>query len=209
MNRLTIALPKGRLADTAADLLAAAGFRLDWEDRQLVAETPDGRLRALLVKNSDLAEYVAHGVAALGICGDDVLGESGHPLLRLLALPFGATRMSVCGYPEPDLPSLLAAGNGLRIATKFVRFTRAWLDSVGTEAEVIRLGGSVELAPVLGLAPLTVDLVETGNTLRAHGLVEHRTLSAIRVHVIANPALYKYHHAAVESLLDSLRSAIA
>ncbi len=208
MSRLTIALPKGRLADDAADLLASAGFRLEWGDRQLVAETPDGRLRALLVKNSDLAEYVAHGVAALGICGDDVLAESGHELVRLLALPFGGTRMSVCGYPEPDLQSLLASGNELRIATKFVRFTRAWLDSVGTEATVIRLGGSVELAPVLGLAPLTVDLVETGNTLRAHSLVEHRTLAEIRVHLIANPALYKYHHSAVEELLDSIRSAM-
>lgn len=209
MSRLTIALPKGRLAEDAAALLSSSGLQLAWGDRELIAETADGSLRALLVKNGDLPEYVAHGVAALGICGDDVLAESGHELLRLLALPFGATRMSVCGYPSPDLSRLLAASGELRIATKFVRFTRAWLDSAGIEATVIRLGGSVELAPVLGLAPLTVDLVETGNTLRAHGLVEHRTLAEINVHLVANPALYKYHHKPVEMLLDRLRSAMA
>lgn len=202
---LTLALPKGRLQEQSEEYLAARGFRIEFESRKLVATDESGSIRIMLVKNSDLPTYVHHGIAGLGICGTDVIYESGYDFFRLMEMPFGSTRMCLAA-PEGFDP---AEYNGrLRVATKFTRFARDYFAKSGISAEVIRLGGSVELAPVLGLAPYIVDLVETGSTLRAHNLAVVEELERITVALIANPAYYKFHYRSVDALVDTLNKGV-
>mgnify|MGYP006291694309 CR=1 FL=1 len=198
---LTLALPKGRLQEQAEEYLSARGFRIAFEKRKLVATEESGAIRIMLVKNSDLPTYVHHGIAGLGICGTDVIYESGFPFFNLMEMPFGSTRMCLAAREDFD-PSTYTGT--LRVATKFTRFARDYFARNGIAAEVIRLGGSVELAPVLGLAPYIVDLVETGNTLRAHNLAVVEELERVHVALIANPAYYKFHYRSVDALVDTL-----
>jgi ATP phosphoribosyltransferase len=198
---LTLALPKGRLQEQSEAFLTERGFSITFEKRKLVASDSSGRLRILLVKNSDLPTYVHHGIAGLGVCGTDVIFESGFPFFELAEMPFGSTRMCLAG-PKGTHPQ--STGGQLVVASKFTRFARSHFASRGIRAEVIRLGGSVELAPVLGLAPFIVDLVETGNTLRAHDLEVIEELATIRVTLIANPAYYKFHYKEIDTFVDTL-----
>ncbi|TVR68031.1 MAG: ATP phosphoribosyltransferase [Spirochaetaceae bacterium] len=203
---MTIALPKGRLFEKTSTILGRCGYNLTLGDRQLVAEEEGNKLRAILVKNSDLPTYVHHGIAGLGVCGSDVIYESGYSFYELLTMPFGSTSICLAGRRgEPDSPG---DATMLRVATKFTRFTRDIFHSRGMAVNVIRLDGSVELAPVLGLAPYIVDLVETGSTLTAHDLEVKETLGRTSVQLIANPAFYKYHFEAVNRFVDRLREAM-
>lgn len=207
MSRFTIALPKGRLFDRTNELFARMGYNLELGERRLVAEDPAGRLRAILVKNADLPTYVHHGIAGLGICGSDVIFESGHEFIELLRLPFGGTRICLAGPREADAdPGAIGA---VTVATKYRRFARSYFHERGIPVEIIRLDGSVELAPVLGLAPYIVDLVETGSTLRAHDLEVKAELGRTDVRLIANRAFYKYHVELVDTFVEELQSAIA
>ena len=202
---LTLALPKGRLQDRAEQYFRERGVTVEFESRRLVALDTTGSLKVMLVKNSDLPTYVHHGIAGLGICGSDVICESGYSFFELLRFPFGSTRMCLAaraGY-DPD-----TATGRMRVATKFTRFSRDFFLRRGIPAEIIRLGGSVELAPVLGLAPYIVDLVETGGTLRAHDLEVVEELAEIDVVLIANPAYYKIHYKSVDSLVDTLKKGV-
>ncbi len=199
---LTLALPKGRLQERSQEFLADLGFTIEFEKRKLVATDASGRLRVMLVKNGDLPTYVHHGITGLGICGTDVIYESGYEFFTLNEMPFGSTRMCLAARDGFDPVSYTGR---LRVATKFTRFARDYFQQRGIAAEVIKLGGSVELAPVLGLAPYIVDLVETGNTLRAHGLSVFEELAQINVVLIANPAYYKFHYRSIDSLVDKLR----
>ncbi|SIQ89765.1 ATP phosphoribosyltransferase [Alkalispirochaeta americana] len=203
---ITIALPKGRLFDKTSKILARCGYHLTLGERQLVAEEPRGEIRAILVKNSDLPTYVHHGIAGLGVCGSDVIYESGHEFFELLSLPFGGTRICLAGKKDESPDSRNAAV--LRVATKFTRFTRDAFHQRGIPVDVIRLDGSVELAPVLGLAPYIVDLVETGSTLVAHNLEVKETLGNTDVRLIANPAFYKYHFDRVNRFVSTLQEAL-
>ncbi|MFW5848972.1 MAG: ATP phosphoribosyltransferase [Spirochaetota bacterium] len=199
---LTLALPKGRLQEQSEAYLAERGFRIAFEKRKLVATDESGTIRIMLVKNSDLPTYVHHGIAGLGVVGTDVVYESGFSFFTLMEMPFGSTRM--CLAARDDFDPATVSGR-LRVASKFTRFARDYFQRNGIAAEVIRLGGSVELAPVLGLAPYIVDLVETGNTLRAHNLSVVEELAQIKVALIANPAYYKFHYRTVDSFVDTLR----
>ena len=201
-DKLTIALPKGRLQDRIESFLGSAGMAISFDDRKLVANDASNTLKAMLVKNSDLPTYVHHGIAGLGICGTDGIYESGYPFFELMEMPFGATRM--CLAARADRVDESSRGV-VRVATKFTRFAQEYFMSRGVAAEVIRLGGSVELAPVLGLAPYIVDLVETGETLRANGLEVVEELTRVRVVLIANPAYYKFHYRSIDQLVDTLR----
>jgi ATP phosphoribosyltransferase len=198
---LTLALPKGRLQEQSEEYLARHGYTITFEKRKLVAHDSSGRLKILLVKNADLPTYVHHGIAGLGICGSDVIYESGFPFFELMEMPFGSTRMCLAGHrgTEPD-----PASDRLVVASKFTRFAKDYFADTGVRAEVIKLGGSVELAPVLGLAPFIVDLVETGNTLKAHDLEVVKELAQIRVKLVANPAYYKFHYKEIDSFVDTL-----
>jgi ATP phosphoribosyltransferase len=199
---LTLAIPKGRLQDRTEELLRSRGYEIRFENRKLVAEDPNGRLRVMLVKNSDLPTYVHHGIAGLGVCGTDVIHESGYQFFRLMELPFGNTRMCLAARTnhQPDRDT-----GRLRVASKFTRFSRDYFQERGIPCEIIRLDGSVELAPVLGLAPYIVDLVETGSTLRANDLAVVEELATISVVLVANPAFYKFHCKAIDTLVDTLR----
>ena len=201
-DTLTIALPKGRLQSRIESFLTGAGMPISFDDRKLVATDDSGTLQAMLVKNSDLPTYVHHGIAGLGICGTDGIYESGYPFFELMEMPFGSTRM--CLAARADRRETFDRGE-VRVATKFTRFAQDYFMSRGIAAEVIRLGGSVELAPVLGLAPYIVDLVETGETLRANGLEVVEELSQVKVVLIANPAYYKFHYRSIDQLVDTLR----
>jgi ATP phosphoribosyltransferase len=204
---LTLALPKGRLQEQTQEHLERAGFKLEFEKRKLVATDESGRLKVMLVKNSDLPTYVHHGIAGLGVCGTDVIYESGYEFFELLEMPFGGTRMCLAAKKDFDPNAELGSGT-VKIASKFTRFARDYFSERGVAAEIVRLGGSVELAPVLGLAPYIVDLVETGSTLRAHDLEIIEELVKIRVVLIANPAYYKFHYRSIETLVDTLREGV-
>lgn len=199
---LTLALPKGRLEKELREILKGKGFSFDIEDRKLVAEDATGSLRIMLVKNADLPVYVQHGIAGLGVCGDDVIYESGQDFLRLGSLSFGETRMCLAGFPEQEAG--LAGSSVLKVATKFTRFTRDYFHAQGRPVELVKLNGSVELAPVLGLCPYIVDLVETGSTLKAHGLEVFQVLRNISVRMIANPAYYKYRYSQINDFIAQL-----
>ncbi|ADN01753.1 ATP phosphoribosyltransferase [Spirochaeta thermophila] len=201
-DRLTMALPKGRLLKKVQDHFGRYGIIFpDEDDRKLVIEDTSGRFTFFLVKNSDLPVYVSHGIAGLGICGEDVLTESQTDLLKLAPLPFGSTKMCLAARKDTPPP----AGSGpLTIATKFPHFTRTYYHKLGVAVQVIKLAGSVELAPVLGLAPYIVDLVETGSTLKANNLYVVQELARIRVYLVANPAYYKLHYKEIEEFLEML-----
>ncbi len=200
---LTLALPKGRLFDQVQEHFASRGLVFDFNDRKLTALDTSGRLKIILVKNADLPTYVHHGIAGLGICGDDVVFESGHEFTHLLALGFGHTRMALAAL-KGSATTAQPLG-GVTIATKFTRFTREYFHALGVPVKIIRLDGSVELAPVLGLAPYIVDLVETGSTLKANGLEVLETLKEIGVNLFANPAYYKLRYQEIGALVDTLR----
>lgn len=198
---VTLALPKGRLLPNLLDFLSTRGFALDFEERKLVAQDPAGVFNAFLVKNNDLPTYVNHGIAGLGICGSDVIYESGHRFFTLLTFPFGRTTMCLAGSrDETALPDR----RHLSVATKFTRFTQDYFHARGIPVQIIKLEGSVELAPVLGLAPYIVDLVETGSTLKANNLAVIERLKEIEVHLIANPSYYKLHYKRIDWIAERL-----
>lgn len=199
---MTIALPKGRIFHSIRDHFAAARVHFSFDGRQLRVKDDDGRLEAFLVKNSDLPTYVHHGVAGLGFCGEDMLYESGFEFVRLLEAPYGATRM--CLAAPAGVPNPLETEGQLTVATKFTRFTRDYFHAQGRAVDIIRLAGSVELAPLLGLSSCIVDLVETGSTLTANNLRIVEELDSIRVFMIANPAYYKLYYREIRDLVDRL-----
>jgi ATP phosphoribosyltransferase len=198
---ISLAVPKGRLLDQVQEHFASRGIHFEFEKRKLVAHDNEGLLKIILVKNSDLPTYVNHGIAGLGICGEDVLYESGKPFFRLATLPFGSTRMCLATREEFEPQE---TGGKIRVATKFTRFTRDFFHEQGIPVELIRLNGSVELAPILGLAPYIVDLVETGGTLKANNLVVRQELAQIQVKLVANPAFYKYHYRRVRDFVERI-----
>ncbi len=209
---LTLALPKGRLFEQVREDFAQRGLSFTFEKRKLVARDDSGLLEIFLVKNSDLPTYVNHGIAGLGVCGDDVLYESNLRFFRLHKFDFGGTKMCLAGRKDEIAHSKEIGGEllpvelsrSLTVATKFPRFTREYFHSRNVSVRIIKLNGSVELAPILGLAPYIVDLVETGNTLKANKLEIVEKLGDIDVHLIANPSYYKLRYRAIRKLVEKL-----
>jgi ATP phosphoribosyltransferase len=205
MSVITIAIPKGRVIRALAPLFEKAGIDtapLMADDRKLIRESADGSLRFLLLKPDDVPTYVEYGTAELGVSGRDVLRERGYDLYQPLDLGVGKCRMVVAapaGATIPDVP---------RVATKFPRTTAEHFATQGVQAEIIYVQGSVELAPLVGLADLIVDLVESGATLRENGLVERETIAAISSVLVANPSLYKLRHDVLAPLVERLRRAV-
>ncbi len=198
---LSVALPKGRLLESISEAFKQVSVNVSFDDRKLVSRDADQGLEFFLVKNSDLPVYVNFGIAGLGICGGDVLYESSFPLVRLATFPFGSTRMCLAHRSDHDPETDIGT---LSVATKFIRFARDYFHELGIPVQVIRLNGSVELAPVLGLCPYIVDLVETGSTLKANNLVVAKELAVMKVHLVANPAYYKFHYRRVNSFVERL-----
>lgn len=206
---LTIALAKGRLLKDVEFLLAAAGCALVADPsshRKLVVSTMDPDLNAFVVRGSDVPVYVEHGAADLGIVGKDTLLEySGSGLYEPLDLGIGRCRLSVAGKPG----AAWSSERSLRVATKFERTAlRHFAGGTGTPqpVEIIKLYGSMELAPLVGLADVIVDLVDTGNTLRANGLVELECVMPISARLVVNKASAKRKHAAVNQFVERLQA---
>lgn len=206
---LLFALPKGRIAEESLALLEKAGLTgpLDTNSRKLVLPNADRSIGFVMAKPWDVPTYVEYGAADVGICGLDVLRESGRRVHEPLRLPFGHCRLSVAGPKDrPDTP--LRYASQPRIATKYPRLAQEFFRNRGVNAEVIGLSGSVELGPVLGLADLIVDIVETGSTLRANGLVEIRTILDVQAVLIINRAAYQLKSEQIQTIIERIRAVI-
>lgn len=206
---LRVALPKGRLLESALALFKAAGAApADGVDsRRLLVPSSDGSLSFLFVKPADVPVYVESGAADLGVAGTDVLRESEADVLEPLALPFGACRMVVASPGDRPYPALGAVTP--RVATKYPRLTRQFFAEAGRGVEVVTVNGSVEVAPLLGLSHWIVDLVDTGRTLRENGLVERSTILDVRAVVVVNRASQKLQLETHQALLARLQKASA
>lgn len=209
---ITIAVPKGRILKPLSLLLARAGIEttaLLADDRTLIRQvTPD--LRFLLLKPDDVPTYVEYGAADLGVCGRDVLDERASDLYRPLDLGIGRCRMIVAGKVTDRGASAGRTGTSLpRVATKYPRTAAAHFARRGIQAEVVYVQGSVELAPLTGLAELIVDLVETGTTLVQNGLEEREEVSRISSVLVANRASFKLRQGEIGPLVERLREGTA
>ncbi|NOX64167.1 MAG: ATP phosphoribosyltransferase [Chloroflexi bacterium] len=204
---LTVALPKGRLTDDALTWLKRADWPLPQmdNDRRLVAPSQDGRLSYIMAKPMDVPVFVEQGAADLGIAGLDVLRERAADVYEPLRLPFGHCRLSVAAPANrPNRPLRLEINP--RVATKYPRLTAEYFRKRGISAELIVLSGSVELGPLVNLADLIVDLVQTGATLRENGLVELRTILESQAVLIVNRASYRLHTREIDTLIASIRT---
>jgi ATP phosphoribosyltransferase len=208
---LTIALPRGRIREEALALFAAAGMDLSpaaeaHAGRRLVIAVEKEGLRVLIVRDTDVPAYVEHGAADLGIAGRDVLEEQGRDLYEPLDLGIGRCRLVVA---EPlDGPVDEAAHLHLRYATKFPEITRRHLQARGTVAEIIKLYGSIELAPLVGLADRIVDLVSTGETLRQHRLREVETIMDVSARVCVGRAAAKLMPRRIDDIVSRLAGVV-
>ena len=199
----TIALPKGRLVNKVCKLFAASQYDCDVQsdDRRLVIFGQNGAVRYLLVKPSDVAIYVERGAADVGICGKDTLLEGENDVYELMDLGFGKCRM--CVAAPVDFREDLTAP--LRVATKYPGIAKAYYASKSREIDIIKLNGSIELAPILGLSDVIVDLVETGTTLKQNHLEILETILPISARLIANKASMKFKAEDIQRLTDALK----
>ena len=206
---LRIALSKGRIYQDTLPLLAAVGIepRQDPEtSRKLVLDTNEEDVKLILVRASDVPIYVQYGAADLGVAGKDVLLEhGGEGVYEPLDLGIARCRLAVA---VPNGESLPTTGR-LRIATKYVQATRRFFAARGQQVEIIKLYGSMELAPVVGLADAIVDVVDTGNTLKANGLTPVITIQEISSRLIVNKAAMKMKHQRVKTVIDAISAMLA
>ncbi len=211
MASISIALSKGRIFDETAPLLARVGIR-PREDpdtsRRLVIGTQRRDMRLIVVRASDTPTYVQHGGADLGIAGMDVLAEhGGEGLYQPVDLGIARCRMVVAVRKGFDYAAAVRQGARLRVATKYVRTTREHFAAKGVHVDLIRLYGSMELAPQVGLADAIVDLVATGRTLRANGLVAVEEIMPVSARLIVNQAALKTKRAALQPLIEAFGKA--
>ena len=204
---ITLALSKGRILDESLPLLAAAGISLadDPEaSRKLIVATSRPDLRIVLVRASDVPTYVQHGGADLGVVGLDTLVEhGGEGLYRPLDLGIARCRMSVAAPLDFDYAAAVKQGSRIRVATKFTRIASDHFADKGVHVDLIKLYGSMELAPLTGLADAIVDLVSSGSTLAANGLVEVERIRDISARLVVNQAALKLRREAVRALIDA------
>ena len=207
-SSITIALSKGRIFKDTLPLLAKADITpLDDPDtsRKLILDTNHRQVKLVLIRATDVPTYVQWGAADLGVSGKDVLMEhGGEGLYEPLDLGIAKCRMMVAGKPHASLSE-----RRLRIATKSVNSARAYFAAKGQQVEVIKLYGSMELAPLVGLSDLIVDLVESGNTLKANGLVPLEHITDISSRLVVNKAAWKMKHKTVIALVEALRAAVS
>ncbi|ANS76291.1 ATP phosphoribosyltransferase [Paenibacillus yonginensis] len=204
-ERLRVAMPKGRIYNKAAELLRAAGLPVPpegEEGRKLVIPIPEANMEFILAKPVDVPTYVEYGAVDIGIVGKDVLMEEGRDVYELLDLGIARCRMSVIGLPgwQPGIQQ--------RVATKYPNVASQYFREQGQQVEVIKLNGSIELAPLIGLADRIVDMVETGQTLRENGLVEQSQIFEITSRLVANRVSYRLKNKEIQTLCDALYQVI-
>jgi ATP phosphoribosyltransferase len=204
---LTLALSKGRIFEETAPVLAKAGIR-PLEDpeqsRKLIIPTSNPDVQIIIVRASDVPTYVQFGAADFGVAGHDVLLEKGSDGLYVpIDLGIARCRMAVAVQKGFDYAAAVRQGSRLRVATKYVNCAREHFANKGVHIDTIHLYGSMELAPLVGLADAIVDLVSTGNTLRANNLIEVESITEISARLIVNQASYKRKRTAIKKLLDA------
>jgi ATP phosphoribosyltransferase len=209
-GRLTLALPKGRLLDSALQTLREVGVDgVDQDSRRLIFDDASQGLRLLFLKPADVPAYVTYGAAHLGIVGKDILLEQEPDVYEPLDLGFGVCRLVVAEPRElweRDDPS---RWSWVRVATKYPRLTEQYFSARGVQVEIVRLDGSIELAPLVGLAERIVDLVQSGETLRANGLVEVAEITRSTARLIVNRAAMSTEYTRISQLITRLRAVIA
>ena len=204
---VNIALPKGRLGDKVYALLKQAGYpcpALEDPGRKLIFENPEAGVRYFWVKPSDVAIYVERGAADIGIVGKDILLEYRPDVYELLDLGLGKCRMAVAAPKDFRDP----AGMTLRVATKFPNIASTYYNKKGRDIDIIHLNGSIEIAPILGLSDVIVDIVETGTTLKENDLQVYENIVPISARLIANVSGYKFKNEAITALRDGLEKQV-
>ncbi|MGI2329389.1 ATP phosphoribosyltransferase [Planococcus sp. YIM B11945] len=207
MDELTIAMPKGRIFEEAYELLLNAGYDLPKEiddSRKLIVEAPKENIRFILAKPMDVPVYVEHGVADIGIAGKDVLLELNRSVHELLDLGISRCYIATAGLPNTEMNPVTP-----RIATKYPGIASRFYRGKGEQVEIIELNGSIELAPMIGLADRIVDIVSTGKTLKENGLVEYDKIVDITSRLIANPVSYRLKQERIQELVEKLRKQAA
>lgn len=203
---LKVAMPKGRIYKQASKLFRQAGFPIpeDMDDsRKLIIPVPEAGLEFIMAKPVDVATYVEYGVADIGVVGKDVLMEENRDVYELIDLGIARCRMSVIGLP--DWKPVLNP----RVATKYPNVASQYFREKGQQVDVIKLNGSIELAPLIGLADRIVDMVETGQTLKENGLVEQEQIFQITSRLIANRVSYRMKNEPIQTLCDKLQQLTA
>lgn len=204
--QITIALAKGRLAEMAEDLLERCGLdvsELQEDSRKLVFYDRKNDVRYLLVKPTDVPVYVDHGVADLGVVGKDTLLEAGRPLYEMLDLRYGKCDICVAGYAEKKRQEITSAVT--RVATKYPRIAKMYYQQKGENIEIIKLNGSIELGPILGLSDVIVDIVESGRTLKENGLSVLETVCAVSARLVVNRVSLKTKYEAIAPLIAKMK----
>lgn len=203
---LTIAMPKGRIFEEAAELLRQADFQLppEFDDsRKLIVDIPEENMRFILAKPMDVTTYVEYGVADLGIAGKDVMLEEERDVYELLDLNISKCHLAVAGLPNAKKSEIAQ-----KVATKYPNVASTYFREQGEQVEIIKLNGSIELAPLIGLADRIVDIVSTGQTLRENGLVELEHIEDITSRLIVNPVSYRLKDERIDDLVNRLAQVV-
>jgi len=202
---LNIALPKGRLGEKVYDMFELAGYEcpsIREANRKLIFENEEKQVRYFWVKPSDVSIYVERGAADIGVAGKDILLEYGPNVYELLDLNIGKCRMAVAGKRDfyDDGTRVL------KVATKFVSIASDYYKKLGRDIDIIKLNGSIELAPIMGLSDVIVDIVETGKTLRENDLEVKETILPISARLISNKAAFKFKETEIRSLVSAVKA---
>jgi ATP phosphoribosyltransferase len=205
-DKLTIAMPKGRIFEEAAELLRKAEYKLPPEfdeNRKLIIDVEAENLRFILAKPMDVATYVEHGVADVGIAGKDVLLEEERNVYELLDLKISECYLAVAGLPGTKMNDVAP-----KVATKYPNVAAAYFRQQGEQVEIIKLNGSIELAPLIGLSDRIVDIVSTGRTLVENGLVEFERITDVTSRLIVNPVSYRIKDTRINELVKRLSEVV-
>lgn len=203
---LTVAMPKGRIFEEAVVLLRQAGYELPEEfddSRKLIIDVPEEKIRFILAKPADVPTYVEHGVADVGVAGKDVMLEDERDVYEVLDLKISACYLAVAGLPGREKKDI-----NPKVASKYPNVATKYFKEQGEQVEIIKLNGSIELAPLIGLADRIVDIVSTGRTLRENGLVELETIVPITSRLIVNPVSYRTKDERIEEMVERLSKVI-
>ena len=205
---LTFALTKGRLADKTLSLLEKTGITCeemkDKDTRKLIFVNDELKLRFFLAKGPDVPTYVEHGVADIGVVGKDTIDEENRKILEVLDLGFGNCRMCICGHESAK--ELLKKRDMIKIATKYPRIARSYFNDVRHQSvDIIKLNGSIELAPIVGLSDCIVDIVETGSTLRENGLAVLEEIMDLSARMVINPVSMRLHKKRINELIGRIK----
>ncbi|GAF65631.1 ATP phosphoribosyltransferase [Bacillus sp. TS-2] len=205
-EQLTVAMPKGRIFEEAVELLRKAGYQLPAEfddSRKLIIDVPEEKMRFILAKPMDVPTYVEHGVADIGVAGKDVMIEEERDVYEVLDLKISACYMAVAGLPGYKKKDI-----NPKVASKYPNLATHYFKEQGEQVEIIKLNGSIELAPLIGLADRIVDIVSTGQTLKENGLIELETIVPITSRVIVNPVSYRMKDKTIDQMVERLYNVI-